>query len=81
MVLADPPYPLDNVEVETMLGLLVANDWLAAAAMVVLERSARSVEPTWPGGLSCERSKEYGETVLWYVRAGPGESHSAGRAT
>ena len=71
VVFADPPYPMAAEEVETMLGLLVAHHWLAAGAVVVLERSARSVEPTWPAGLVRERSKEYGETVLWYVLAGP----------
>ena len=70
VVLADPPYPLENAEVEAALALLVTNDWLAAGAVLVLERSARSVEPSWPRGLVRERSKEYGETVLWYVRAG-----------
>jgi 16S rRNA (guanine966-N2)-methyltransferase len=70
VVFADPPYPLENEEVEEALHLLASRDWLAAGAVVVVERSARSVEPTWPPGLVRERSKEYGETVLWYVRAG-----------
>ena len=71
MVFADPPYPVDNDEVERALALLVANDWLAAGAVLVVERSARGVEPTWPAGLVRAREKEYGETVLWYVRADP----------
>jgi 16S rRNA (guanine966-N2)-methyltransferase len=70
VVYADPPYPLETAEVEEMLALLVGNDWLTPGAVVVVERSARSVEPTWPEGLVAERSKEYGETVLWYLRAG-----------
>jgi len=71
VVFVDPPYPLDNDEVERAVALLVANDWLAAGAVLVVERSARSVEPTWPAGLVREREKAYGETVLWYVRADP----------
>ncbi len=71
VVFADPPYPLANEEVEGMLALLVEHDWLATGSVVVLERSARSVEPAWPKGLGCERTKRYGETVLWYVRADP----------
>jgi 16S rRNA (guanine966-N2)-methyltransferase len=70
VVFADPPYPLDTAEVEQVLALLVEHEWLAAGATVVLERSARSVEPAWPAGLVLERRKDYGETVLWYVRAG-----------
>jgi 16S rRNA (guanine966-N2)-methyltransferase len=69
VVFADPPYPLGSEEVEQMLGLLVEHGWVAPGSLLVLERSARSVEPTWPEGLVRERSKEYGETVLWYVRA------------
>ena len=76
VVFADPPYPMANTELEETLALLVANDWLAVGGMVIVERSARSVEPRWPVGLVRERAKEYGETVLWYVAAGSaGESH------
>ena len=71
MVFADPPYPVENAEVEQAVALLVANGWLAAGSVLVVERSARSVEPAWPAGLVREREKEYGETVLWYVRADP----------
>ncbi len=70
VVFADPPYSVENGEVEAVLALLVAHEWLATGSVLVVERSARSVEPDWPGGLVCDRTKEYGETVLWYVRAG-----------
>jgi 16S rRNA (guanine966-N2)-methyltransferase len=75
VVFADPPYPLDNADLEQVLGLLVANEWLATGSMLVVERSARSVEPAWPPGLVRERDKQYGETVLWYVRAAPEKHH------
>ncbi len=71
VVFADPPYPLANDDLEHVLGLLVAHDWLVPDAVVVVERSARSVEPAWPRGLVREREKRYGETVLWYLRADP----------
>jgi 16S rRNA (guanine966-N2)-methyltransferase len=70
VVFADPPYPLDNAELELALAQLVANQWVAPGSVLVVERSARSVEPAWPEGLVRERTKDYGETVLWYVRAG-----------
>ena len=60
------------------LDLLVAHEWLATGAVLVVERSARSVEPAWPDGLVRERAKEYGETVLWYVRAGSAGGTDAG---
>jgi 16S rRNA (guanine966-N2)-methyltransferase len=69
VVFADPPYPMDNAEVEQMLALLVEHHWVATGSVLVVERSARSVEPAWPAGLVRERTKQYGETVLWYVRA------------
>lgn len=71
VVFADPPYALPGAEVAEVLGLLTAHGWLAAGATLVVERSARSVEPDWPSGLVRRRAKEYGETVLWYVAADP----------
>ena len=70
VVFADPPYPLENAELQQALALLVAHRWVAPGSLLVVERSARSVEPAWPEGLVRERTKDYGETVLWYVRAG-----------
>ena len=69
VVFADPPYPLENVDLEAALDLLVRHGWLCGGALVVVERSARTPEPAWPEGLVRLRVKEYGETVLWYVRA------------
>jgi 16S rRNA (guanine966-N2)-methyltransferase len=69
VVFADPPYPMDNAELEQTLALLVEFGWVAPGSALVVERSARSVEPAWPAGLVRERTKDYGETVLWYVRA------------
>lgn len=67
IVLADPPYPLSNDDVVEVLALLTRG-WLAEGAEVVLERSARTVEPDWPTGVRPVRSRRYGETVLWYLR-------------
>jgi 16S rRNA (guanine966-N2)-methyltransferase len=78
VVYVDPPYPVENDEVERAVSLLVAHDWLAAGSVLVVERSARSVEPTWPAGLVRDREKTYGETVLWYVRADPAEAGPGG---
>jgi 16S rRNA (guanine966-N2)-methyltransferase len=68
VVFADPPYATSEDEVAHALALLVAHGWAQPGAAVVLERSARSVEPTWPAGLALRRKKKYGETVLWYLR-------------
>src|SRR5688572_5322271 len=58
-----PPYPLDGGAVDADLSALASNAWLVPGALVVVERSARSVEPTWPDGLEPIRSRRYGETV------------------
>jgi 16S rRNA (guanine966-N2)-methyltransferase len=68
VVFADPPYPMAADEVVEALALLVEHGWLSDGAAVVVERSARSVEPAWPAGLIDPRQKKYGETVLWYLR-------------
>jgi 16S rRNA (guanine966-N2)-methyltransferase len=80
VVYLDPPYPMPAEEVAQALGLLVAHDWVQPGGAVVVERSARSVEPTWPEGLERRRQKKYGETVLWYLRRHPRGSGSVGDA-
>jgi 16S rRNA (guanine966-N2)-methyltransferase len=79
VVFADPPYALPAGDLVAVLRLLSAGDWLATGAVLVVERSARSVEPDWPAGLLRLRVREYGETVLWYLssdRAGAGPEQS-----
>ncbi|GAA4345244.1 16S rRNA (guanine(966)-N(2))-methyltransferase RsmD [Angustibacter luteus] len=70
LVLADPPYPLGEDDLAAVLGLLVTNGWLAEAAVVVVERSARSPEPAWPTGLVLSDERSYGETRLWFADPG-----------
>ena len=69
VVFADPPYPTSDTEVVQMLAALADRGWLAPDAVVVVERSVRSPEPDWPAGLSDQRGRRYGETMLWYGRA------------
>jgi len=68
VVFADPPYAVPDDEVTAALAALVDGGWLAADAVVAVERSARSPEPAWVPGLTLERSRRYGETALWYGR-------------
>ena len=67
VVVADPPYPLANDDLVAVLASLETNGWLAPGATLVVERSARTPEPEWPGGLVRDRRKDYGETTLWYA--------------
>ena len=72
IVLADPPYPLADDDVDEALAALVEHDWLAPGAIVVVERSSRSRAPRLPEPLVLERTKAYGETTLHVAaRSGP----------
>lgn len=68
VVFLDPPYPLAADAVAAVLAQLVDHGWVLPGGSVVVERSARSVAPTWPAGLELRRERKYGETVLWYLR-------------
>lgn len=67
LVLADPPYPETEPRVARVLQAL-ADRWLSDDALVVMERSTRSPEPTWPAGLHRTDQRSYGETTLWFAR-------------
>ncbi|WP_194947869.1 16S rRNA (guanine(966)-N(2))-methyltransferase RsmD [Actinomyces trachealis] len=71
LVLLDPPYDLPEAELSLMLEPLArAEDpWLAEGAVVVVERSSRSPEPTWPAGLRRFSEKRYGETRIWFAES------------
>jgi 16S rRNA (guanine966-N2)-methyltransferase len=76
-VFADPPYAAPDDELGQVLVTLIDARWLAAGALVVVERDARSGPPPWPAGYAQDRSRTYGETVLWYGRAGGGAPAAA----
>ena len=67
LVLADPPYDVTEESITEVLEMLLAHQWLTPEPVIVIERSARSPEPTWPDGIVAEDSRTYGETVLWFA--------------
>jgi 16S rRNA (guanine966-N2)-methyltransferase len=67
LVFLDPPYTLTEKELAAVLSALVER--LAARGVVVVERSGRSPEPTWPDEWRRMDERHYGDTVVWY--AGP----------
>jgi 16S rRNA (guanine966-N2)-methyltransferase len=64
----DPPYAYAEDELAAVLEALVGG-WLAPAAVVVVERSARGAEPRWPIHVTPLKQRRYGEGMLWYGRA------------
>lgn len=65
LVLCDPPYDVTDEALAHVLGLLVP--WLAEDALLVVERSSRSPEPTWPADVQLIGPRRYGETVMWFA--------------
>lgn len=66
LVFLDPPYDVGEAELTATLALLVPR--LEPDAVVLIERAARSPEPQLPDGLVPDRSKRYGDTVVWWAR-------------
>ncbi len=69
LVFLDPPYELSEESLAADLAALVSQAWLDPDALVVVERSSRSLEPAWPEALELEGERRYGETKIWF--AGP----------
>jgi len=73
LVLVDPPYDVTEDALAAVLAALVQHQWLAREAFVVVERSSRSPQPTWPDGLELSGEKRYGETAMWFAEPPPSE--------
>lgn len=69
LVFLDPPYPLDEPGLARVLAAL--QPFLAEGAVVVVERSARTPEPSWPEGMERFAERKYGETRLWFAEPVP----------
>lgn len=67
VMLADPPYPLPEADLARDLAALASAGLLPAGALVVVERSSRSPQPSWPPGWSADDDRRYGETRLWFA--------------
>ena len=65
LVFLDPPYELDDGELALALRALLPR--LDPDALVCVERSSRSPQPTWPAGLELHRRSNYGDTTLWWA--------------
>jgi 16S rRNA (guanine966-N2)-methyltransferase len=69
LVFLDPPYAVEEAAVREILITLADGGWIAAGAVVTVERSTRSGDFSWPEGYEAVRERRYGEGVLWYGRA------------
>jgi 16S rRNA (guanine966-N2)-methyltransferase len=65
VVFIDPPYSIEDEQVNALIGHLAANDWLNEYALIVVERGSRS-QVVWPDSVEKLRKKVYGDTSIWY---------------
>jgi 16S rRNA (guanine966-N2)-methyltransferase len=68
LVFLDPPYDIDEDELDAVLDALP--DLLGPGAAVIVERASRSPRPSPPEGLVHVREKRYGDTALWWLALG-----------
>jgi len=71
LVFADPPYVMGQEELTEMLTALTTRGWLQPSAVILVERSSRSLEPQWPSGLVRQAIRRYGETSIWQAEWTP----------
>jgi 16S rRNA (guanine966-N2)-methyltransferase len=64
VVFLDPPY---KRAVEPDLARLAARGWLAADAVVAVERAARDGAIDWPTGYTPIKQRRYGDTLVAYA--------------
>lgn len=69
VVFLDPPYDVPDDDLRAVLGSLRENGWVAADAVLAVERASRGGAWVWPEGYEEVRSRRYGEATLWYGRA------------
>lgn len=69
LVFLDPPYAVTDDDLREILLTLRTQGWLAAEALVTVERSTRGGEFSWPDGFDAIRARRYGEGTFWYGRA------------
>ncbi|WNM30493.1 16S rRNA (guanine(966)-N(2))-methyltransferase RsmD [Streptomyces sp. Li-HN-5-11] len=69
IVFLDPPYAVTDDDLREILLTLRTEGWLAADALVTVERSTRGGAFRWPPGFDEIRARRYGEGTFWYGRA------------
>ncbi len=64
LVLADPPYEVDDAQVAEVITTLGSAGWTAPGTVVVVERPTSAAGLVWPEGWSAWKSRRYGDTSL-----------------
>ena len=69
LVLVDPPYSVDALEIAGSLTRLRQVGWIDEGALLVVERPTRDELSPLPSDWVLVRRRTYGDTALWYGRA------------
>jgi len=64
LVLADPPYEVDDAQVGDVLAALVSGGWTVPGTVAVVERPTSGPELGWPDGWSAWSARRYGDTRI-----------------
>ncbi|OZG65965.1 16S rRNA (guanine(966)-N(2))-methyltransferase RsmD [Bifidobacterium eulemuris] len=67
VIMIDPPYAFATEDCDRLLADLATNGFAADGALIMLERSTRSEEPTAPEGWEVTERRDYGETAVFYI--------------
>jgi 16S rRNA (guanine966-N2)-methyltransferase len=68
LVLADPPYDIQNGEIEAVLAALTG--WTHEGTVAVIERASAGAALTWPSGWEVWPHRVYGDTRLEMAELG-----------
>lgn len=66
IIYIDPPYEVDNVEVEKILKKILTLGLLSKFGLVAIERDAKLKTFSWPDGLSELKVRSYGAGAIHY---------------
>jgi 16S rRNA (guanine966-N2)-methyltransferase len=64
LVMADPPYGVETIEIHAVLEALTTRGWTQDGTLAVIERAAGSAPLSWPAGWQCLPQRVYGDTRL-----------------
>lgn len=66
IIFIDPPYEVDNSEVEKILKKIITLNLLNRFGVIAIERDAKSEVFTWPAGLVESKIRSYGAGAIHY---------------
>lgn len=70
IVWMDPPYPLEDEQVNLVVALLDAKGWVAPGGRVLVERSVWSSAVEFPESFLNHGSRRFGSTIIYYAEKG-----------